>query len=180
MVQARSENSLDTSLVFTSTDRSFDLHVHREFQLSDKTKVILSTAANHGDAELLTRAGIEHSFTVGNTWPWKMDLRGEIVPIQKTIASSSIYKTWSLDERTELTMRFQFSFRNNKRERIGRIGVVRTIAGGQQALKFGLGADTKGRRMAAFRDNNLTISTDMEGSWAMKLHFHRKLDEKWI
>ncbi|GJD10078.1 hypothetical protein Gasu2_42940 [Galdieria sulphuraria] len=65
-----------------------------------------------------------------------MDLRGEIVPIQKTIASSSIYKTWLLNERTELTVRYQFSFRNWKRDRIGRIGFVHTIPGGQPSLKI--------------------------------------------
>lgn len=148
--------------------------------MSNNTKVILSTAANHGDAELLTRAAIEHSFTVGNTWPWRMDLRGELVPIQKTFVASSIYKTWLLNKRTELTMRFQVSSRKGKRDRLGRIGIVHSIPLQQNSFKFGVGADSKGRRMAAFRDNNLTVSTDMEGSWAMKIHFHRKLDEKWI
>eukprot|EP00871_Galdieria_phlegrea_P000803 jgi/Galph1/1723/GphlegSOOS_G414.1 len=175
---AKNSNSIDTSLVFTSADRSFDLHLHREFRLGDHSKAIFSTAANHDDAELLSRVAIEHSFKVGAEWPWKVDLRGELVPIHKTIVSASVYKTWSLFDKTDFTIRFQVSSRKGKKDQVSRIGIVHTIA--EDAFKLGLGVDSKGRKMAAIRDKNLTLSTDMEGSWALRMHFNRRIQDKWI
>eukprot|EP00871_Galdieria_phlegrea_P002668 jgi/Galph1/3401/GphlegSOOS_G2065.1 len=148
-------NSLDTCLVFTSTESSFDLHIHREFQVGNNTKLEILGFGEWTCEENLC-----------------LSKRQSLPPRYTKLGHLT-------NERNQLCD-FKLHLERVRETCWGRIGIVHSIPLQQNSLKFGVGADSKGRRMAAFRDNNLTVSTDMEGSWAMKIHFHRKLDEKWI